>query len=658
MRFGREHRIVLATAVLAVGVPMAAACWIHARTDSLAVHLSRAADTPARIRKIDADLTGTIRLSDVSIGKLIAAESVEASVALQSLLDGDFKADEIRVAAPHIAIQVDRDGDSDLARLVRRFAGRRPTGQRSTRVRRIVVSSGSLVARIEGVGELAADHVELVPDAGGVRVITGPLRMRGGTDLAHGEITLTRSSAELRLPHVRFARVLGVAGSGRIKIGDRVIALRDVAIGRLSAGGSLEAHGMLDDGGVQRSISAELSYRDGFALAVAGDRIPLAPFAPFVPQGFALTDARGTGKLVVRRAHDTVRLAIDGSVSGLRLDHKTIAPAPVPADTVIAASVTIAPQAIAVERAQLTFGAATWSGKGWLRRGSPLSGQVDVQLAPAPCMDLVKSLPLQIRGPLDGIAMTGSFGARARVSIDLAAPLGQGVALDTTFDNGCTVIAEPAAADVNTLAINSSEMPDSWVHLHRLPTFVPNAFVSAEDGKFWVHHGFDVEQIARSFEIDLRDRRLARGGSTISQQLIKNTFLTMRRSFDRKVQEAVLTWRLEARLDKKTILERYLNIIELGPRITGIRQAAEYWFGRSPRELEHKQAAFLAALTSEPTTMGRRIRRAGGLDPKSAERVDIILRAMYRDGVIDKDELATAREKSLHFAAAALRHES
>jgi membrane peptidoglycan carboxypeptidase len=184
------------------------------------------------------------------------------------------------------------------------------------------------------------------------------------------------------------------------------------------------------------------------------------------------------------------------------------------------------------------------------------------------------------------------------------------------------------------------------------------AFVSAEDGRFFSHPGFDTVQIARSFEFDLRDVRLARGGSTISQQLIKNSFLTQRRSLDRKVQEALLTWRLEARLAKETILERYLNIIELGPHMFGIRAAAAYWFAKSPRELTIREAAFLAALTSEPTTMTRRIRRAGTLDADSAARVDIILRAMRRDGVISTDEFNAARAQPLWFSAAALRRET
>ncbi|HSD90668.1 MAG TPA: transglycosylase domain-containing protein [Kofleriaceae bacterium] len=659
MKLRRDHRIAAVTAVLAVGVPVGAACFIHARTGELAEHLGKAGEVRARIGAVDADLTGTIRVSDVGLGNLLSADSMEASVALDSLLAGQITADEIRVAGPHISIAVDRDGDSDLARLVRRLASHHTSAGSAagSRVRRIVVSSGTLVAKIAGVGELSASSVELVPDAGGVRVITGALHVRGGSGSTSGEVDLARSAAEVSLPHLRFGRVLAVAGRGRLHLGDHVIALRDVSIGRLSTDANLEARGFLDDGGVPRSISAELSHRDGFALSVRGDRVPLAPFAALLPHSLLVTGARATGELTVRRAHDTVQLAVDGSVAGLRIDHKTIAPDPVPVDARVTASVTVSPQAIAVDNARLFLGDTQWSASGWLRRGSPLSGQLDVQLAPADCMDLVHAMPVEIRGPLDGIAMTGTLGGHARLSIDLAAPIGEGVELDTSLANSCEVTAEPPAANVGTLIIDRSELPDSWVSLSRLPRYVPDAFVSAEDGRFWTHAGFDVEQIARSFEIDLRDRKISRGGSTISQQLIKNTFLTQRRSFDRKVQEAVLTWRLEARLEKRTILERYLNIIELGPRMFGLRSAAGYWFGRSPRELTLKQAAFLAALTSEPTSMGRRVRQAGGLDPQSAERVDVILRAMYRDGVISKDDVTAAREDTMHFSGSALRHE-
>ena len=252
--------------------------------------------------------------------------------------------------------------------------------------------------------------------------------------------------------------------------------------------------------------------------------------------------------------------------------------------------------------------------------------------------------------------MTGSLGGHARVALDLAAPSGDGVQLSLALDGGCHVDTEAPAADVSALAgVVDHVVPDgstarvgrgapNWTPLGDMRAHVPAAFVAAEDAAFWDHHGFDLVQIARSLEIDLREHRLARGGSTISQQLIKNAFLTQRRSLDRKLQEAVLTWRLESRLDKRQIRGRYRNIIERGPRLFGIGAAARYWFNEPAAQLTLHQAAFLAAMTSEPTTMSRRVRHAGGLDPDTATRVDIVLHGMWVGGAIDGAELNAAHD--------------
>lgn len=651
-----------ATVVLAIGVPAAAAAWVGHRTDELAAHLGRAGGVPAHIGSLDADLTGTIRLSDVALGDLFAADAIEASVALESLLAGQLGADEIRVAAPRVSIEVDRDGDSDLARLIRRLAHAGAHGTGPARLRRIVVGSGTLAAHVAGLGELTADDVELVPDAGGVRVITGRLHIHGGEGRVHGELELVRSAAELALPRVRFGRVLAVAGAGTMTIGDRTATLRDVAIGRLSPDGVLEAHATLDGHEVGAEVAAG-------TVVLHGDRVPLRAFAALVPHGILLDDARASGRLEVRRDGAALQLAADGSFDGVAFDHRAIAEQPVAIGATVRGAVTVSADAVAVDQLAIGVGAAQWTASGWLRRGTPASGQLDLRLASAPCGELLASLPAEIRAPLDGMAMTGAFGGRARLAIDLAAPVGDGAELGVELDNGCTVTVEPPASDVTALAGPSEQAfadgshakvgkgAAGWAELRHLPGHVSGAFTSAEDARFFEHHGFDVRQIARSFEIDLRDRRLSRGGSTISQQLVKNAFLTQRRTLDRKIQEAILTWRLESRLDKKTILERYLNVIELGPHVFGIGAAAQHWFGVPARELSVHQAAFLAALTSEPQSMSRRVRHAGGLDAESSLRVDVILRAMRRDGVIDKDQLDAAREAPLHFAASALRRE-
>jgi membrane peptidoglycan carboxypeptidase len=223
----------------------------------------------------------------------------------------------------------------------------------------------------------------------------------------------------------------------------------------------------------------------------------------------------------------------------------------------------------------------------------------------------------------------------------LAEPQRLAGASEHVFPDGSRALVGPGLGD--------------WVRLEQLPPMVALTWVAAEDSRFFTHRGFDLGQIARSLEVDLREARFARGGSTISQQLVKNAFLTPRRSLDRKLQEAILTWRVESTLDKRTILERYLNVIELGPGIHGISAAARHWFGKPPALLSAREVAFLAAMTPEPQSMSRRLAAAGGLDPQSAERVDTVLRAMRRAGVIRAAEADAARGTSLALRPAALR---
>ncbi|MEP6860647.1 MAG: biosynthetic peptidoglycan transglycosylase [Deltaproteobacteria bacterium] len=657
-------------------MPATAAHFVAASTEALADHLGTTAGVPARIGRVDADLTARIRLTDVQLGSLFAADSLEASVGLDSLLSGQLGADEIRVAAPRVAVEVDRGGDSDLARVVRRLAKSGGSRTGTTRLRRIVVSSGVLVAHVPGVGEVSAENVELVPDAGGVRVITGKLRLRGSVGRAEGELVLARASAEVALPHVKFGRVLAVAGSGSVSLPDlhggasQTIPLRDVSIGRLVAGGSLELRAALDDGGMPRHLAAELAPAgaDGsVALTLRGDHLPLRAFAPLVPHGVVLDDAHASGALTIRRTGPALAFTIDGTLEGARLDHALAGGAPIAFAPELHGTLAIAPDAITADHLSIGLGAEHWTASGIYHRSQPLRAELDVAIETAPCAALLASLPPEIRGPLDGMAMTGNFGGRAHLGLDLGLPAGEGVFLAVDLDNRCTVTAEPPAADPMTLAQASEQtfadgtrakvgkgQPD-FAELRTLPYFLPAAFVSAEDGRFYDHHGFDIAQIGKSFEIDLRDRKLARGGSTISQQLVKNSFLAQHRTLDRKLQEAILTWRLEARLAKKQILERYLNIIELGPHTFGVGAAARYWFGVPPQALDVRQAAFLAALTSEPKSMGRRVRHANGLDADSAARVEVILHAMFRAGWIDRTQLDHARDLPLHFSAAALK---
>lgn len=155
------------------------------------------------------------------------------------------------------------------------------------------------------------------------------------------------------------------------------------------------------------------------------------------------------------------------------------------------------------------------------------------------------------------------------------------------------------------LARQQDKNPDAglrhqWVPYERISIHLKRAIVAAEDAKFIEHEGFDVEGIQKAVEKNLKKGRLVAGGSTISQQLAKNLFLSGERSFIRKGQEAVITLMIETTWSKRRILEVYLNVIEWGNGIYGAEAAARRYYRSSATNLSRDQAAQLAAMVPNP----------------------------------------------------------
>ena len=139
-----------------------------------------------------------------------------------------------------------------------------------------------------------------------------------------------------------------------------------------------------------------------------------------------------------------------------------------------------------------------------------------------------------------------------------------------------------------------------WMPYDRISAQLKRAIVVAEDAKFVDHEGFDWEGIQRAMEKNQRQGKIVAGGSTITQQLAKNLFLSGERSVWRKAQEAVITAMLEAAMDKRRILEIYLNVVEWGEGIFGAEAAARHYFGVSAAALTAAQSARLAAMLPRP----------------------------------------------------------
>jgi monofunctional biosynthetic peptidoglycan transglycosylase len=139
-----------------------------------------------------------------------------------------------------------------------------------------------------------------------------------------------------------------------------------------------------------------------------------------------------------------------------------------------------------------------------------------------------------------------------------------------------------------------------WTPLARISPDLQHAVVSAEDGRFFQHHGIDWKEVQKVVDQDMEDGRLGRGGSTITQQLVKNLFFTTSRSVVRKAVEFTMAPMAEWVLPKKRILELYLNVIEWGPGVYGAEAAARSWYGLPAAKVNREQAARLAAVIPSP----------------------------------------------------------
>ncbi len=187
-------------------------------------------------------------------------------------------------------------------------------------------------------------------------------------------------------------------------------------------------------------------------------------------------------------------------------------------------------------------------------------------------------------------------------------------------------------------AVNSRINADTYVKLSDIPDSMQEAIVAVEDGRFYSHHGFDVEGIMRAALVNMQYGNVEQGASTITQQLVKNLFLSNEQSFGRKAEELLLALDMEANYSKDEILELYLNTIYYGSGAYGIGPASQEYFGKKPRELSLPEAAMLAGLPNAPSVYS----------PYNdfllaKKRQIVVLDAMVHAGFIDESTAASAK---------------
>ena len=282
-----------------------------------------------------------------------------------------------------------------------------------------------------------------------------------------------------------------------------------------------------------------------------------------------------------------------------------------------------------------------------------------------PAQDLVDSLPREVLGSLEGVRLSGTFAA----TVDLD--------LDTGNLDAMRLDIHPDVADVTTQSLGKAvdmgllqtvflhrieevdgtvvdrmvgEATPEWVPLVEVPRYLIDALTTSEDANFFQHKDFSPMGIRRSIKVNLERGGFYQGASTLSQQLVKNLFLSREKTLSRKLQEVFLTWQMEQSLPKEKILELYLNVIEWGPNIWGLREAAGHYFAKRPAELSLLEAAYLVTIIPNPRMFHKHV-EDGAVPPSFERRVKWLIEEMERRKQIGGELVAAALEQHLRFAA-------
>ena len=198
--------------------------------------------------------------------------------------------------------------------------------------------------------------------------------------------------------------------------------------------------------------------------------------------------------------------------------------------------------------------------------------------------------------------------------------------------------------DKNGNDILKEREENDFVELSNISDYVKKSMVSIEDKNFYNHNGFDYLRIAKALLVNLKSKRLKEGASTISQQYIKNLYLTFDKTWERKIQEALLTLELETHYSKDEILEGYLNTINFGAGNYGIKEASKYYFNKEPKDLTLAESSIIVGIPKNPTYYNPITNFKA-----AKERQKDVLSSMVKNKIITQEEMDKSYNETLNF---------
>jgi hypothetical protein len=316
-----------------------------------------------------------------------------------------------------------------------------------------------------------------------------------------------------------------------------------------------------------------------------------------------------------------------------------------------------------IEHGELGLGEAKVQLSGSLEHSAEHYAVDVVATLPAtPCTAAIQAVPADLLGDLSLARWNGTLGARLRFAVD-SRKLEETV-LDLRIQDQCAFVSVPAMADLRRFSepfVHSVGEPDdtvfemetgpgsaAWTPIAAISPFLLHAVLTHEDPGFFSHKGFSLLHIRNALERNLRERRYAVGASTITMQLVKNIFLRREKTLARKLQEVLLTWWIERVLPKPQILELYLNVIEYGPSVYGIRHASRHYFNRLPSDLSPAEAVFFATILPNPKRYHAYFER-GSLTPTWVTTMRKLMNRLGERGAYSPEAVAYGLQEIEHF---------
>ena len=633
--------------------------------------VARKLGSPVSVSSIAVAVTGTLTMKDVTVGHHVHISVMESSIRLTALLRGMVQLERIHLWRPHVKTHIDVLGQlfssrstSPLRMSYQKSSDKLPIHRTIYEI--LHVDRGRL-SIFTSNGRVILSNMHVAP---------GPLGLRISAPQSSAEILLGSISANIRFPQLaaditsqglqRFAATNGtfvVTGNGN-SIQFQPIFVRH-GIFKQSPGGLHVAIQSAKYGNIVLDIQQE-NHKD-VAIGARIYQVPagiLRPVAPSVRKMFPSGRVSGN---ILATFHSLETLSVQASLHAQgTLSHPRVATQPIPFATRASIRATITDLLkeegiLQLHQLKLAMGSLSTDITGsyqWSKFAKKHQVDLAMEIPRNSCADAFRSIPAPWTTSLQGIQLRGSWAAQLRLSFNTETPAQTRLAANIDM-TACRATSEATSANPKHLRrVYTHTYPDGsqrrigirtshYASLDTLPAHISNAFVFAEDSRFFQHGGFDAYQLEKSLGINLQHRQVLRGGSTITQQLVKNVFLTREKTLARKFQEAVLTWRTEKILSKRRILELYLNIIELGPGIFGVPSGARYWFQKTAQTLTIREAAFLAALTPAPRTLSARIRQTGHIEPVMQKRINVILYHLLKGGAIRPQQYTQALQQQL-----------